>query len=389
MKLYPNQITALEYIIERVTEDGRVLDAEIKAQIDQNKKWGAKDRRYFQQAAYDIIRHYELLQYIAERLHKSVIGAYLHSMLDFAMDFENIEKEYPDLPFEIRYSIPKEVLKLFREQNAQADENLKAMQRAGSIFLRINTSLLSINEFQNRLKEHEIEYKLIQDLTYQGRTVLLNCIQLFQPTQKHKEFFHECKDYFEIQDLGSQILTALIELQDKKVIIESCAGHGGKTTDILDRTRESNPLIIAFDSEKKRIEHLQTRISKWKNHKVVTEQAKEKDIAKYGNMADLLYMDMPCTGSGTIKRQADMKYRLSTSILDSKVQLQREIFSQFNSTLKSGGQLVYTTCSLFKAENESQIEWIKSQGYSIDFMVGLEPKNYDGDGFFIGVLTKK
>ena len=84
-----------------------------------------------------------------------------------------------------------------------------------------------------------------------------------------------------------------------------------------------------------------------------------------------------------------MKYRLSTSILDSKVQLQREIFSQFNSTLKSGGQLVYTTCSLFKAENEAQIEWIINQGYSLDFMVGLEPMNYDGDGFFIGVLTKK
>ena len=182
----------------------------------------------FSKRPYDIIRHYELLQYIAERLQKSVIGAYIHSILDFAMDFENIEKDHPDLPFDIRYSIPKEVLKLFREQNAQADENLKAMQRAGSIFLRINTSLLSINEFQNRLKEHEIEYKLIQEFTCEGRTVALNCIQLFQPTQKHKEFFHECKDFFEIQDLGSQILTAMIEFQDKKVIIESCAGHGGK-----------------------------------------------------------------------------------------------------------------------------------------------------------------
>lgn len=389
MKLYPNQISAIEYIIERVTEDGRVLDAEIKGQMDLNKKWGAKDRRYFQQATYDIIRHYELLKFLSEKIHKSVVGTYLHYILDFAIDFENIEKEYPDLPFETRYSIPVDVLSLFRSQNAHAEENLKAMHGAGGIYLRINTSLFTMNEFENKLKEHEIEYHRINEIVYGEMKIELNCIQLFESTQKHKEIFKDYEAYYEIQDLGSQVLTALLDLKNANVIIESCAGHGGKTTHLLDKTRELNPLIISFDSEKKRIEHLQTRIAKWKNHKVVTEQAREKDIAKYGNMADLLYMDMPCTGSGTIKRQSDMKYRLSKSILESKVQMQREIFEQFNLTLKSGGKLVYTTCSLFKDENESQIEWILKQGYELDYMHALEPRSYKGDGFFIGVLTKK
>jgi 16S rRNA (cytosine967-C5)-methyltransferase len=122
---------------------------------------------------------------------------------------------------------------------------------------------------------------------------------------------------------------------------------------------------------------------------VVTEQAKDKLLEKYKNMADIICMDMPCTGSGTLKRQADIKYRISEKILEERLGSQREVFHLFDKTLKSGGQLLYSTCSLFKSENNEQIKYIISQGYSLEDELLLEPSQYPGDGFYMARLRKK
>jgi 16S rRNA (cytosine967-C5)-methyltransferase len=263
------------------------------------------------------------------------------------------------------------------------------MQQQGAIFLRINTALISLEAFSEKLNTHEIAHTLITNIQYKERSFKLNCIQLHQRTQQHRSFFEENQSYYEIQDLGSQIITEFMDFSNATTIIESCAGHGGKTSHILDKTRATNPLIISCDKDKKKLETLLVRIAKWKNHKVVTEQAKDKLLEKYKNMADIICMDMPCTGSGTLKRQADIKYRISEKILEERLGSQREVFHLFDKTLKSGGQLLYSTCSLFKSENNEQIKYIISQGYSLEDELLLEPSQYPGDGFYMARLRKK
>lgn len=390
MRLYANQISAIEHVILEVISYGQVLDATLKLQIDKNKKWGAKDRRNFYKAAYDIVRNYELLKYIQEQEKKNdVIETYLESLVDDVLDMKSIEEKYPDLSTDIRYSMPKNVYDIYSKEVANADENIKSMHAIGDIYLRINTSLVSMEKFEQKLNFHEVPYERINEITVNGHTFQLNCIKLEARTTKFREFFEKNDDFFEIQDIGSQILTEFIDLSTANTIIESCAGNGGKTTHLIDKTREKNPLILAFDKEKKKIEHLQKRISKWKNHKIVTEQAKEKEISKYENIGDILYMDMPCTGSGTLKRQADLKYRISEKNLSEKIEQQREVFNLFSATLKSGGILVYSTCSLFQSENDAQLEFIIAQGYELIDKLQLEPKDYAGDGFFVAKLKKK
>jgi 16S rRNA (cytosine967-C5)-methyltransferase len=75
--------------------------------------------------------------------------------------------------------------------------------------------------------------------------------------------------------------------------------------------------------------------------------------------------------------------------LEEKKELQRDILKKFHPTLKVGGQLVYTTCSLFRAENEDQVDWLISQGFELKKSFYLEPFKYNGDGFFFASLIKK
>jgi 16S rRNA (cytosine967-C5)-methyltransferase len=388
MRLFPNQIKALEEVIDLVVVQGGVLDGELKKKVDFNKKWGSKDRRNFYQVAYDMVRNYELLDYIGKKEDKGVIGAYLASLTEHATDYE-VYKNDEAIQFQTRFSLPDSAWKIYEREAPNAQANIRAMQQQGAIFLRINTALISLEAFSEKLNTHEIAHTLITNIQYKQRSFNLNCIQLHQRTQQHRSFFEENQSYYEIQDLGSQIITEFMDFSNATTIIESCAGHGGKTSHILDKTRATNPLIISCDKDKKKLETLLVRIAKWKNHKVVTEQAKDKLLEKYENMADIICMDMPCTGSGTLKRQADIKYRISEKILEERVASQREVFHLFDSTLKSGGQLLYSTCSLFKSENNEQIEYIVSQGYSLEDELLLEPSQYPGDGFYMARLRKK
>jgi 16S rRNA (cytosine967-C5)-methyltransferase len=387
MRLFPNQIKALEEVLDLVGQ-GAVLDNELKKKVDFHKKWGAKDRRNFYQAAYDIVRYYELLEYQGKQDDKGIIGTYVSNMTEHALDYETL-KQNTDIEEHIRLSLPKSLCEIYQKEDPRSSENLKDMQQPGNIYLRINTSLISMNKFAQKLTEQEIPHEVITEIKIDNRSFKLNCIRLINRTQTHRQFFQENQSYFEIQDIGSQLISEFVDFSKAMTIIEACAGNGGKTTHIIDKTREINPLHLACDSERKKLEHLRLRIDKWKDHKVVTDMAKDKVLEKYQGMADILCMDVPCTGSGTLKRQPDIKYRINQNTLDEKIQTQRELFQLFDKALKPGGQLLYSTCSLFQSENQKQIEYITQHGYELEDQLLLEPRNYEGDGFFMAKLRKK
>jgi len=383
MRLYPNQIQIINQVLDKVIKNGKVLDQEIYSAFQNNKKWGSRDRKNFSKACYDIIRHYEFLKEISHE--SSIIDTYTNILLE-GKTIEEVRDRHK-FSADILYSIPSDLYAIYKAENPSADQNLKAMNQSGNIYLRINTSLMSFDEFCAELKREGIEFEPISSITIDNHTYPMNAVKLNARTQTHQAFFDRMKPSFEIQDLGSQLLTEFIGIENIGTIIESCAGQGGKTAHIVDKTRKS--LHIAFDNDRKKLLHLVERIKKWKDHKVVNEYANEKTIAKYHDLADTLIMDVPCTGSGTLKRQADLKYRINHIILDEKTSTQRMIFHNFHPTLKSGGTLIYSTCSLFQSENEKQIDYIISQGYELISSLNIEPCKYDGDGFYVAKLRKK
>lgn len=389
MKLYPNLKTAIITIISNTIEKKMVLDHEIQGLFKKNKQWGARDRRAIAQCSYDIIRHYELLLHLSGSK-EQIIETYLEQLdeNDF-FDFKKIENALKDtIPFEILYSLPIDLLKIFENQKVNEWEaNWKAMQQKAPIFLRVNESQAKMDYFTQILDEYQFEYQQISELQYDNLNLKLNAIELNQPIPKNHEIFAINGPQFEIQDIGSQCLSILSNPQDNTKILESCAGNGGKTTHLLDLTKSIT--LHAMDIEPKKLQHLEQRVQRMFGKKVKTFEATAEEISNHKAWADALYLDVPCSGSGTFRRQADLKYRINEAFIQQKVMTQQSIIESFMLTTKENTSIHYSTCSLFADENEKQIEFIEKQGFKCQSFQKLETYKYSGDGFFWAHFTKK
>lgn len=390
MKVFPNLRTAILKNITEIIQNKNVLDTYIQKQFKANPKWGSKDRKTIAQCTYDIIRHYEFLMHFSDSK-EMVLDTYLNFLNeDHQFNFDDIKTKYEsELPFETLYSVPSLFLKLGEKELGSNFQNVwKAMHKPAPIFLRVNQSQTNIDMFIDTLKEHEIEFEMVENIEYAGERLNMSpVIKLLKPLAKNHILFEEFGSHFEIQDLGSQYISQFSDISKAKKIIESCAGNGGKSTHILDLTAE-NTQLVSFDIEEQKLKHLEKRVSRMFGKKVKTEMANDTNMDKYKNFADVIFMDVPCSGSGTLRRQADLKYRIYEAPLIEKWHLQKQIIENFIPTLKPGGKLIYSTCSIFPSENEDQVLWIESRGFTCNKKQTLLPSEYDGDGFFVAELTK-
>ena len=219
---------------------------------------------------------------------------------------------------------------------------------------------------------------------------------------KHiKEFKNEL---IEFQDEGSQLATLLSGVKEGEVILDLCAGAGGKS--LLLAALANNVKVIATDFDSNRLNKIKLRQS-WNKQK--------NNIEIYDNYhninlyADRVICDVPCSGSGSWRRRPEEKIRISNNNFSDLLLVQQNILKRAAKFLKVGGELVYITCSLLKKENEDQVEsFIKNNSkfqivdlkYSWDNIVNskswvskkkfckLLPSIHNCDGFFIALLRK-
>ena len=161
------------------------------------------------------------------------------------------------------------------------------------------------------------------------------------------------KGWFEVQDEGSQVAAALAGAQAGMQVLDFCAGAGGKTL-ALSASMDNRGQIFAHDAEKARLAPIFDRIrrSENRNVQVVTKPA---ELAPLTGHMDIVLVDAPCTGSGTWRRRPDAKWRLTQRQLDARKGEQAAILDAAKAYVKSGGLLVYITCSVFDEENGEQV----------------------------------
>ena len=162
------------------------------------------------------------------------------------------------------------------------------------------------------------------------------------------------KGGFEVQDEGSQIVGALAGASAGMQVLDYCAGAGGKTL-ALSAAMDNRGQIFAHDAEKQRLAPIFDRLRRAGARNVQTISGRDGMDALEGAM-DLVLVDAPCTGSGTWRRRPDAKWRLTDRQLDVRLREQSEILSEAANFVKPGGRLVYITCSIFRQENQRQIE---------------------------------
>lgn len=158
---------------------------------------------------------------------------------------------------------------------------------------------------------------------------------------------------FEVQDEGSQIAAELAGASPGMEVLDFCAGAGGKTL-AMAAAMQNRGRIIAYDAEKARLAPIFDRLRR-SGATNVDVASRPAELAPLRTAADLVLVDAPCTGSGTWRRRPDAKWRLSAKQLDVRRAEQARILDEAKGFVKSGGRLVYVTCSVFEEENGDQV----------------------------------
>lgn len=217
----------------------------------------------------------------------------------------------------------------------------------------------------------------------------------------------------EVQDEGSQLLTLLLEPKRGEMVVDFCAGAGGKTLAIGAAMRNSGRLY-AFDTSAHRLDAIKPRLARSglsNVHPVAIAHERDERIKRLAGKIDRVLVDAPCSGLGTLRRHPDLKWRQTPATVAELVLLQTAILASAARLLKPGGRLVYATCSLLTDENEAVAE---AFGQSHKDFVPLDaaeclmrgqvsdaaalchngqlrlwPHRHGSDGFFAAVWEKK
>lgn len=247
-----------------------------------------------------------------------------------------------------------------------------------------------------------IASKLVED----GLRIPAGACDYRQPNIQAEPAFQ--KGWFEIQDEGSQLVANLSGAAPGETVLDYCAGGGGKTL-ALASIMANKGQIFATDSDKVRLAPIFDRLKRAETRNVQVKAAKS-DLSELENAMDMVLIDAPCTGAGTWRRRPDAKWRLSPAQLETRTREQASILQSAKNYVKPGGRIVYITCSLFREENEMQVEaflagnpgFSSSSGAKLAskakldanlFDVGqsgltLTPRRTGTDGFFVSVLNR-
>ena len=159
---------------------------------------------------------------------------------------------------------------------------------------------------------------------------------------------------FEIQDEGSQLLAMLVDARRGEMVVDFCAGAGGKTL-ALGAAMRSTGRLYAFDTSAHRLDALKPRLARSglsNVHPVVISHERDERIRRLAGKIDRVLVDAPCSGLGTLRRSPDLKWRQDPATVAQSARAQWSILQSAARLLKPGGRLVYATCSLLEQENE-------------------------------------
>ncbi len=217
-----------------------------------------------------------------------------------------------------------------------------------STYIRTNTLQTSKKELMEELAGEQIIPTDMEDSPYSNTS--LKILGNYQLT--HMQAYKN--GLFDIQDHNSQLISALIPVNSEDIIIDYCAGAGGKSL-ALASIMENSGKIFAHDMEDDRLKRLIPRLkrAKTKNIEIVFHDDFHKKIK---TQADILVLDVPCSGSGTWKRTPYEKWKLTPDDLLDFHKTQLNILENTKDLINENGQIVYITCSIFAEENEMIIK---------------------------------
>lgn len=242
------------------------------------------------------------------------------------------------------------------------------------ITLRINPRKTSKDAYLHLLDDNNILYEVIDN-----KIVILDNIRI-----SNLPFFNE--GYVSIQDNNAQKLIDLIEFNKNDYVLDACSAPGGKLTQLLENYDIN---ILAIDNSFERLKMVEQNLKRL-DLKAIIKEGDASNLKWWDKKYfDKIIADLPCSATGTIKRNPDIKINKLESDINKYVKLQQEIIINLWSTLKSGGFLIYITCSILKEENQDNILKLKKKLANLKIIkeIQLLPDKIS-DGFYYCILQK-
>ena len=402
MRLHRNLVYTVIDSIRDIFNEGVYADKAVEKALKRDKRWGSRDRKFVAETIYEIVRWKRLYAEIAEvkepfdRNNLWRLFSVWCVLKGIALpDWNQIEPtpsrrikgKFDELSKirKFRESIPDWIDEVAVSELGEElwTKELAALNKQAEVILRTNTLNTTKKELQKELQDESIFTEFIPN--HSDALRLVERANVFR-TEVFK------KGYFEVQDASSQLVAEYLDVAPGMKVIDTCAGAGGKTLHLASFMKNKGQ-IIAMDIYESKLKKLKIRARRNKVHNIDTRVIDStKPIKKLYNKADRVLIDAPCSGIGVLRRNPDSKWKLQPEFLDNIKKVQQDILQKYSKMVKSGGKLVYATCSVLPSENKNQITEFLASESGKDFKL-IKDNNVFAhtsgfDGFYMALLEK-
>ena len=440
-KALPVHLEHLIRLLPEVLKFDSPSDMVVSKYFKDNSQLGNRDRALIAESTFSVLRHkLELLQYAQSgqgALYRRIaLLGLMISLSEGGLGTSNrLESALADLAFvahpgeidwlkrfvnyprdsltpPVRFNLPDWLWEELEQQiGSQSREELAlALLKPAALDCRVNTMKEKRETLLEELNLLGGRYQAVPT-PYSELGVRL----LGKPALQNLQSFKDGK--FEVQDEGSQLLSMLLAPKRGEMVVDFCAGAGGKTL-AMGALMKSMGRLYAFDISARRLARLKPRVAKSglsNVHPVWIDSENDAKVKRLAGKIDRVLVDAPCSGLGTLRRNPDLKWRQSPESIEELQAKQYSILSAAAKLLKPGGRLVYATCSILQQENQVIVlEFLKQHpnfvlldpkevlkgsfpqlneiplGASLDSSWWqLWPNRHETDGFFAAILEKK
>lgn len=352
------------------------LDISLRNYFKKNSSLGSKDRKIIGTFAYKFCRFGSLIHFV---LQIEKIDAHTIREIDAFQPQRFLSDT--TIPLHKRYGFDKKFLELLQKSLSESALHsfLDASLYEAPLYARSNPLKITRDALINELKKDFSVVATAQSpfgIRFEKR-------ENFSALESFK------KGFLEVQDEASQLVAIHLDPKPKEAILDFCAGSGGKSLLIAALMQNQGQLFL-HDVRQKALIEAKKRLKRAgvQNYQFLPSPIPQK---KFYHYFDRVLLDVPCSGSGTLRRNPDMKERLCLKDIEELISLQKEIFSNAFNLVKPQGVILYATCSVLKEENQNQIEFF-CQNYAVKKLGSCFqtlPTRDGPDGFFCQLLQKE
>lgn len=415
MRLPPAILANTEEVLREILRFSAPADTTLSRYFKDHPRLGGRERGAIAEGVYAVLRNKSFftdfagsgngmrrlaMLGLAEAVGAESLGGLSEEEVEFLDRIKQIDRTL--MPAQKRSNLPDWLYEKFVAQYGEEETVTlaEALNQPAPLDLRVNSIKATRDDVMNELAQAPIA---AEPMPFAPLGLRVHK----KPSLQNLPLFKS--GAIEVQDEGSQVLSQIVGAKRGEMVVDFCAGAGGKTL-ALGALMRNTGRLYAFDVSEKRLAKLKPRLARSglsNVHPVQIAHERDVKIKRLAGKVDRVLVDAPCSGLGTLRRNPDVKWRQKPEAVTEMHDKQIAILDGAARLLKGGGRLVYATCSLLDEENDRVVEQFLAAHDDFELVpmskvlaeqkIALEmgdylkllPHKHQTDGFFAAVLERK